>query len=387
MVRLIFTAVFLIVSLLSANIKNASAQTCNSYGGTCRPATLCGSGVGRIDNRATDCGTNFCCVPTPAVGVSCSSLGNTCRSACQSGEIVRSGTFYDCTGGNNLCCERTGPVVNPNPSTPATTAQTQTCSYYGGTCMPAQSCSTNNIRGATSDCPSPATCCLPTQSGTCRGVCVPRGSCGGGNIETVTLDCGPSLAGICCTPTTTTSPQSAGSTAQQASTFPNPIGANNATEFLQNILNSLRGIVVIISIIFIIIGGIMYMTAAGSEKMIDKAKATITGAVVGIAIVIAAPSFLLQILEILEATAASGQTSSALTIRQIAENVLRFLLSITGIIAIISLLIGGGMYLTAYGDENRIEKGKQIIKYSIIGILVASAALVIVRQVAALIGG
>jgi hypothetical protein len=145
-------------------------------------------------------------------------------------------------------------------------------------------------------------------------------------------------------------------------------------------------VVAIISIIFIIIGGIMYMMAAGSEKMIDKAKAVITGAVVGLAIVMAAPAFLKQILEVLGASDQSGQLAQALTIKQIATNVLNFLLSVTGIIAIISLIIGGSFYLTAYGDEDRIEKGKEIIKYSIIGIAVASAALVIVKQLASLIG-
>ncbi len=186
---------------------------------------------------------------------------------------------------------------------------------------------------------------------------------------------------VCCKVSSTTTADNSGNIS-----FPNPISANNANELFGNILDSLRGVVAIISIIFIIIGGIMYMAAAGSEKMIDKAKATITGAVVGLAIVMAAPAFLKQILDVLGASDQSGQLAGALSIKQIATNVLNFLLSVTGIIAIISLIAGGAFYLTAYGDEDRIKKGKEIIKYSIIGIVVASASLVIVKQLAALIG-
>jgi hypothetical protein len=49
-------------------------------------------------------------------------------------------------------------------------------------------------------------------------------------------------------------------------------------------------------------------------------------------------------------------------------------------------VIGGGMYLTAYGDEKKIDSGKKIVTYAIIGIVVALSALVVVRQIANLVG-
>ena len=45
------------------------------------------------------------------------------------------------------------------------------------------------------------------------------------------------------------------------------------------------------------------------------------------------------------------------------------------------------MYLTAYGDEKRIDTAKRVVTYAVIGIIVALASLVIVRQVVALLGG
>lgn len=145
------------------------------------------------------------------------------------------------------------------------------------------------------------------------------------------------------------------------------------------------GIIAIIAVIFMVIGGIMYMTSGGNETMVTRAKKTWTGAVIGLAIALAAPTFLKEIQNILGGGGTGGSAdawvSGALTIKEIAVKVLNLLLSIVGIIAMISLVIGGGMYLTAYGDEKRIDTAKKIITYAIIGIVVALAALVIVRQV------
>ena len=77
---------------------------------------------------------------------------------------------------------------------------------------------------------------------------------------------------------------------------------------------------------------------------------------------------------------------NALSVQDIAFNVLSFLLSIVGVLGIIGLITGGTFYLTAYGDEKRLDKGKQIVTYSIIGITVALAALILVKQVMDLLG-
>jgi hypothetical protein len=50
------------------------------------------------------------------------------------------------------------------------------------------------------------------------------------------------------------------------------------------------------------------------------------------------------------------------------------------------LVIGGIMYLTAAGNEDTLDKGKKIVKYSLIGITIALASLVLVKAVAGLLG-
>ena len=126
------------------------------------------------------------------------------------------------------------------------------------------------------------------------------------------------------------------------------------------------------------------MLAGGDDKKITTAKNIITSAIIGFAIAISAGTFLKEVQKILGQTP-SGQTATALDLKTIIENTLNFLLSIVGIIAMIGLVVGGVFYLTAYGDEDRAKKGKSIITSSIIGIAIALAALVIVKQVFELI--
>jgi hypothetical protein len=183
-----------------------------------------------------------------------------------------------------------------------------------------------------------------------------------------------------------------GTAASTPTTFINPLGSvTTVSGLLSNVLNNLRGILVIIAVTFIVLGGLMYMLSGGNEKMVTRAKNIWTGAIIGLAIALAAPTFLKQIQLILGGggggESAESWVSNALTVREIAVNVLKFLMSIFGIVAIASMIISGGMLLTAYGDEKRVETGKKIITYAVIGIVVALSGVVILRQVGALIGG
>jgi len=160
-------------------------------------------------------------------------------------------------------------------------------------------------------------------------------------------------------------------------TFSNPLNFDTVEGILTSLLNNLRGIIVVLSIIFIIIGAILYITSAGREKQITLAKNAILASMIGLAIGIAAPSFLKEISKILGWNTSNSDVSGALTLTQIALNTLNFLLGIVGILAIIMLVIGGMTYLTAAGDDDKIKTGKNIFKWSVVGITLALASMVI----------
>lgn len=170
-------------------------------------------------------------------------------------------------------------------------------------------------------------------------------------------------------------------------TFPNPLGNNveNISDLLNVVMEHLEGIIVTIAIIMIVIGGIMYMMSFGNDRAMERAKNVIMAAVIGLAIALSARTFLQTIWDVLgvgSSVASPGGESAD----SILGNILEFVLSLVGVIAIISLVIGGFLYMTSYGDEYQAERGKKVIIASIIGIVVCVGAVVLVRGVGGLLG-
>jgi hypothetical protein len=53
-------------------------------------------------------------------------------------------------------------------------------------------------------------------------------------------------------------------------------------DIVNNVANFVFGFIVILSIIFLVWGGIQYVTAGGDEAQMEKAKSTITYAIIGL---------------------------------------------------------------------------------------------------------
>jgi hypothetical protein len=76
------------------------------------------------------------------------------------------------------------------------------------------------------------------------------------------------------------------------------------------------------------------------------------------------------------------QTGSALL-----SGVLSFLISGIGLFAVGAIIIGGFMYMTSAGSEERIKLARSILTYAIIGLIVALLAYIIVNTVIRIVGG
>ena len=53
---------------------------------------------------------------------------------------------------------------------------------------------------------------------------------------------------------------------------------------------------------------------------------------------------------------------------KIVENILLWLLSVAGVITIFMLVVGGIMYMTAGGDEQKVTTAKKMVTWTIIGL-------------------
>ncbi|MBN1326016.1 hypothetical protein JW977_03510 [Candidatus Falkowbacteria bacterium] len=67
--------------------------------------------------------------------------------------------------------------------------------------------------------------------------------------------------------------------------------------------------------------------------------------------------------------------------QQIAAVLIRTALTILGIAAVILIIYGGFIYMTAQGKEDAVKKGKNIIYYAIIGLVIIISAYAITNFV------
>lgn len=80
-------------------------------------------------------------------------------------------------------------------------------------------------------------------------------------------------------------------------------------------------------------------------------------------------------------SAVSAATQGQGSIRQLALTIVNFFLTFLGLIAVIMIIYGGFLYVSAAGKEDKIESAKKIIMYSIIGILIILLSFAIVNTI------
>jgi len=75
------------------------------------------------------------------------------------------------------------------------------------------------------------------------------------------------------------------------------------------------------------------------------------------------------------------------SIYDILSNILFWLLSIFAVLGIVGFVISGIFYLISAGDEGMADKGKDGMKWSIIGVIVGLSGYVVMKAVEAMLKG
>ncbi|MFZ2192705.1 MAG: hypothetical protein WAV31_00485 [Candidatus Moraniibacteriota bacterium] len=69
------------------------------------------------------------------------------------------------------------------------------------------------------------------------------------------------------------------------------------------------------------------------------------------------------------------------SVYEVIASVLNWLLSIVGIMGVLGFAVSGIMYITALGEEKKVTKAKDIMLYSIMGVIVSVLGLVAVYAI------
>ncbi len=77
----------------------------------------------------------------------------------------------------------------------------------------------------------------------------------------------------------------------------------------------------------------------------------------------------------------AGNTGGIGDFRYLLLQFLNFFLGFLGLLAVLMVIYGGFLYMTAAGEESKTENGKKVILYSIIGIIIILISFALVNTV------
>ena len=137
-----------------------------------------------------------------------------------------------------------------------------------------------------------------------------------------------------------------------------------------------------IALFFILYGGFLFITGGGNASQVEKARKSIFNAVIGLIISMGA----IAITNLAFGSLASSTVTNEFGVPEInADDLLRnginLVYYIAGIVAVIVIIIAGIMYSTSLGDSGRITRAKNMILYSVIGLVILVAAFAITNFV------
>lgn len=137
-----------------------------------------------------------------------------------------------------------------------------------------------------------------------------------------------------------------------------------------------------IALAFILYGGFLFITSGGNASQAEKARKSIFNAVIGLVISLGAIAISNLAFSLLSDTA----TVNDYGVREISADelvltIVNFVYYIAGIVAVIVIIIAGIMYSTSLGDAGRITRAKNMILYSVIGLVILLAAFAITNFV------
>lgn len=82
---------------------------------------------------------------------------------------------------------------------------------------------------------------------------------------------------------------------------------------------------------------------------------------------------------------AAGCSENIKTVDEVANGVIKIVIAIIGVIAVGVMIYGGFCFMMSHGDAARVQKGKHIIMYGLIGLIVSIMAYAIVLFVSGML--
>ncbi len=137
---------------------------------------------------------------------------------------------------------------------------------------------------------------------------------------------------------------------------------------------------------YVIYGGYLYIFAAGESGKVATGRKTLAQAFIGLAIVMTANLIMSAFRVVLVGGEFKDCTkTSCVDPGTMVEQIISWFTALAGIASAIFLVYGGIAYITSSGDSGKLQKAKQVITYSLIGLAIVALSVTITAFVSNMI--
>lgn len=136
-----------------------------------------------------------------------------------------------------------------------------------------------------------------------------------------------------------------------------------------------------IAVLEIVTNGIRLITLGGSEDKIARDKQNLLYSTVGLILIIVADTAINRVIYRVD-DSGTGPVQPTVDAERGLQEIIgatNFIVTIVGVASVLALIGAGVMYMTAGGDDEKMKKAKDIIKWVVIGMIVIFGAFAIVN--------
>ena len=163
-------------------------------------------------------------------------------------------------------------------------------------------------------------------------------------------------------------------------------GIPELPEVIQGIVNGVIAVTGTVAVIFIVVGGVNFMTSASDPNKVQKAKNTIMYACIGLAI--CALAFVVVNFVIIQLIGNTGTDVDTVggsddDLVGLVTGIVNGVIAVLGTVCVIFMVIGGVNFMTSSGDTQKVQKAKNTLLYAAIGLIICVLAFAITNFVIA----
>ncbi len=179
----------------------------------------------------------------------------------------------------------------------------------------------------------------------------------------------------------------------QSTPLDNPLGANTTPwELFSRIASGLNFVTGVIALVVVVVGGYMILTAAGNSERFGKGKRAVVFAIIGLIVTTASYTILITTINVLTGGSLPSFRSSselvdplsltndlsAFGVSLYGGRVLKFMVQGLGALTVLMFVWAGFLWLTAAGNQTRIEQAKKTLGYAIIGVVLVLSSYIFI---------